>query len=849
MTTYDVRWACDVLRPVYDASDGVDGRVSIEVDPRLAHDTEHDHRRGQGAVVAGRPAQPVHQDPGHPGGPARRSPTRSPRGISVNVTLIFSLERYDEVMDAFLPAWSGPGPTATTWRGWARWRRSSSPASTPRSTSGWTRSAARRPRRCAARRPSPTRGSPTSATRRCSARDRWKALAAAGAKPQRPLWASTGVKDPAYDDTMYVDRAGRARRGQHDAGGDPGRGRRPRRRSAATPSRPMYAEAQQVLDDLAAAGIDYDDVVQVLEDEGVEKFEDVVERADQVRTSELAEGCRRRRRPSDASCRSRPPTRRSAAAVLRRSRRGRTAAAALAAPAGRQGRDAVGPGGRARGGDPARLAGPAASPPGAAARLRALRDELRAERHRPGRAGRHGRLVARARGHLPHRRRRADRARHHRPATRSRAALADRLDRTVSWWSAPSPAARWRPTATAARSSRRSRDAGHRPGRGRRIVVVTDPGSPLEQTARGGRLPRGLPGRPQRRRPLQRADRVRAGAGGAGRGRRGAAARPGRGARAGARRRPRTTRRSSSARRSARPRRPAATSWSSPTPAPASSASATGPSSWSPSRPASTARGLLPVVVEGTDAPGLRRRRPDAHRRRARAGAAPGLDGTAVSRAARARSSCVWEYATAVAGRVLGINPFDQPNVPESKDNTNADPREAGDGPLPEGEPALRRRRGRGVRRPRRCSARRRPSRASLRRAAGAVARPRLPRRDGLPRPARRRRGRASCGRGWPGRLGAAGHVRLGAAVPALDRPVPQGRSAGRCLPADHRRRPRRPRRAGPAVHLRPAAAGPGARRPAGARRARPARATAAPAPTVPPGSAAARRRDAASRA
>ena len=65
ITTYDVRWACDVLRPVYDATDGVDGRVSIEVDPRLAHDTEHDHRRGQGAVVAGRPAEPVHQDPGH----------------------------------------------------------------------------------------------------------------------------------------------------------------------------------------------------------------------------------------------------------------------------------------------------------------------------------------------------------------------------------------------------------------------------------------------------------------------------------------------------------------------------------------------------------------------------------------------------------------------------------------------------------------------------------------------------------------------------------------------------------------------------------------------------------------
>ena len=74
ITTYDVRWGCDVLRPVYDASDGVDGRVSIEVDPRLAHDDRADRRRGPAAVVAGRPAQPVHQDPGDQGRPAGDRP-------------------------------------------------------------------------------------------------------------------------------------------------------------------------------------------------------------------------------------------------------------------------------------------------------------------------------------------------------------------------------------------------------------------------------------------------------------------------------------------------------------------------------------------------------------------------------------------------------------------------------------------------------------------------------------------------------------------------------------------------------------------------------------------------------
>ncbi len=71
ITTYDIRWAADVLRPVYDATSGVDGRVSIEVDPRLARDDRQDDRRGPRAVVAGRPAQPVHQDPGDRRGPAR----------------------------------------------------------------------------------------------------------------------------------------------------------------------------------------------------------------------------------------------------------------------------------------------------------------------------------------------------------------------------------------------------------------------------------------------------------------------------------------------------------------------------------------------------------------------------------------------------------------------------------------------------------------------------------------------------------------------------------------------------------------------------------------------------------
>jgi glucose-6-phosphate isomerase len=98
-------------------------------------------------------------------------------------------------------------------------------------------------------------------------------------------------------------------------------------------------------------------------------------------------------------------------------------------------------------------------------------------------------------------------------------------------------------------------------------------------------------------------------------------------------------------------------------------------------------KGILPVVVEGIDAPGFVEARPDAHR--VVIGTAPaGFDGTAVSGSLGAQF-LLWEYATAVAGKMLGINPFDQPNVTESKDNTKRILEEAGDGPLPEGEPAL----------------------------------------------------------------------------------------------------------------------------------------------------------------
>src|SRR5918911_1184816 len=101
MTAYDVRWACDVMRPAYDASRGVDGRVSIEVDPRLAHDTATTIAEAKALWwLVDRPNLFIKIPATLEGLPAITATLAE--GISVNVTLIFSLTRYEQVMDAFL---------------------------------------------------------------------------------------------------------------------------------------------------------------------------------------------------------------------------------------------------------------------------------------------------------------------------------------------------------------------------------------------------------------------------------------------------------------------------------------------------------------------------------------------------------------------------------------------------------------------------------------------------------------------------------------------------------------------------------------------------------------------------
>ena len=267
LTTFDVRWACDVLKPVYDASGTVDGRVSIEVDPRISHDTDRTVAEAKALWwLVDRPNLYI-KIPATVEGLDAITRTLA-EGISVNVTLIFSLERYDAVMDAFL---AGLEQARTNGHDLAAVGSVASFFVSRVDTEIDGRLDAT----------SPLRGKAAIANARLAyqhyeqvfSSDRWTALAAAGARPQRPLWASTGVKDKAYDDTQYVVQlvaAGTVNtmpEGTLNAVADHGK-------VTGDTVTGTYADAQQVLDDLAAAGIDYDEVVALLEVDGLQKFED-----------------------------------------------------------------------------------------------------------------------------------------------------------------------------------------------------------------------------------------------------------------------------------------------------------------------------------------------------------------------------------------------------------------------------------------------------------------------------------------------------------------------------------------------------------------------------------------------
>jgi transaldolase len=268
ITTYDIRWACDVLRPVYDSSDGVDGRVSIEVDPRLARDTAKTIAEARALWwMVDRPNLFIKIPATREGLPAITQALSE--GISVNVTLIFSLERYGEVIDAFmagLEAAAGRDVAGIASVASFFVSRVDTEVDDRLDKIGTPEAHA-------------LRGKAALANARLAyelfeqrtATPRWDVLQARGARPQRPLWASTSVKDPAFADTMYVvDLAAPGTvntmpEGTIHATADHGR----LHGDAITGT---YDESRQVFAQLEALGVHYDDVVQVLEDQGVEKF-------------------------------------------------------------------------------------------------------------------------------------------------------------------------------------------------------------------------------------------------------------------------------------------------------------------------------------------------------------------------------------------------------------------------------------------------------------------------------------------------------------------------------------------------------------------------------------------------
>ncbi|MFJ9315890.1 transaldolase [Pimelobacter simplex] len=269
LTTDDVRNACDVLAPVA-AAHPADGRVSIEVEPTLANDTDATIASAKALWAAvDRPNVLIKVPATLEGLPAITAAIAA--GISVNVTLIFSVERYRGVMDAYLAGLEqakDAGIDLGTIQSVASFfvSRVDTEIDTRLDKIGTDEALALRGKAAVA-----NARLAYAAFEEVLASDRWQALAAAGAHPQRPLWASTGVKNPAYPDTLYVtdlvvaDTVNTMPEKTLLAFADHGEVEGDRVSGQA-------ADAQAVFDQLVAAGIDLDDVFLTLETEGVDKF-------------------------------------------------------------------------------------------------------------------------------------------------------------------------------------------------------------------------------------------------------------------------------------------------------------------------------------------------------------------------------------------------------------------------------------------------------------------------------------------------------------------------------------------------------------------------------------------------
>jgi transaldolase len=269
LAVQDVQNACDLLRQVWDAGQGQDGWVSIEVDPNLAFDTD-------GTIAE---AQRLHELVDRPNCYVKIPATKEglpaieemiARGRPINVTLIFSLQRYVEVVEAYLrglerlvESGGDPGPVASVASFFV---------------SRVDTEADRRLDEAGA--PDDLKGKLAVANAKLAYQRykelfsgaRWDALEAKGARAQRCLWASTSTKNPAYSDVMYVDdligpeTVNTMPEETIDAFQDHG--------EVALTLDTGIDDAKQVFERIAQAGVDYDDVVVTLEREGVDKFAD-----------------------------------------------------------------------------------------------------------------------------------------------------------------------------------------------------------------------------------------------------------------------------------------------------------------------------------------------------------------------------------------------------------------------------------------------------------------------------------------------------------------------------------------------------------------------------------------------
>ncbi|HEY8589372.1 MAG TPA: transaldolase [Naasia sp.] len=270
ITTADVQRAADVFRPVYDATSGYDGRVSIEVEPGLANDTEGTIAEAKRLwAKVDRPNAMIKIPATKAGLPAITAAIAE--GISVNVTLIFSLERYAEVIDAYLTGLEqadAAGVDLSTIHSVASFFVSRVDTEIDKRLEAVGTPEARA-----------LKSKAGIANARLAfqlfveqfATERALALQEKGANRQRPLWASTGVKSPDLPDTLYVTELvthgvvntmpGKTLEATFDHGkitGDTVTG--------------AYADAQAVIDGIGAQGVSVAEVTQLLEDEGVEKF-------------------------------------------------------------------------------------------------------------------------------------------------------------------------------------------------------------------------------------------------------------------------------------------------------------------------------------------------------------------------------------------------------------------------------------------------------------------------------------------------------------------------------------------------------------------------------------------------